>query len=294
MKKFCLKHTALFCVLIMIIAAFSNLITGFIQNTHATNLTNYYLIEAVCKYAFAVIPLLFMIKFGYIKSSNSKNMLKGFVVGTFVIIFCIPNIAVFALVDSSHFFVNWGVVFSIVFACLAIGLLEETAMRGVVLPLLCEKWKNEQHTYWIASIVSSLLFACAHLNWSLRYLISNGNLPLEQLLGNLYQVLYTFCFGIFAAGLVLYSRSIWPIVFWHGVCDVSAFISDGIISRSAILFFYQGVTITLQTVLDAYGIPLREEFIEGIINALLLAVGALLIRKAEKIYKNALEVSNAK
>ena len=294
MKEFCIKHTAIFCVVIMIIAALSNLITGFMQNIYATDFTNYYLIEAVCKYVFAIIPLSCMVKFGYIKKSEPKHILKGFVIGAFVIFFCIPNIAVFLLIEPSHFFVNWGVVFSIVLACMAIGLLEETAMRGVVLPLLCEKWQNKKHTYWIAASVSSLLFACAHLNWSLRYFVSNGNLPLEQLSGNLYQVLYTFCFGIFAAGLVLYSESIWPIVFWHGVCDVSAFISDGIISKSAILFFYQGVTISLQNVLDTYGIPLGEKFVEGIINALLLAMGALLIRKAEKSYKNALEVLNDK
>ena len=282
MKNFCMKHTVIFCVIIMIIAALSNLITGFMQNTYATNLTSYYLIEAVCKYAFAIIPLICIVKFGYIKKCNTKHMLTGFCIGTFLIIFCVPNLALFTLVDPSHFSVNWGVVFCITLASLAIGLMEESAMRGVVLPLLCEKWQNKKHTYRIAAIVSSLLFASAHLNWSLRYFIANGNLPLEELLGNLYQVLYTFCFGFFAAGLTMYSQSIWPIVFWHGVCDLSVFIPDGIVSRIAMAFFYQRDTISFQKVLDNYGIPLGEVAVQGIINVLLLTVGFLLIRKVER------------
>jgi len=282
MKKFCIKHTVIFCVAIMIIAVLSNLFTGFMQNTYATNLTSYYLIEAVAKYAFAVIPLLCMIKFGYIKKCNMKRMLTGFGIGAFLIVFCAPNLALFTLVVPSHFSVNWGVVFCIVLASFAIGLMEEAAMRGVVLPLLCEKWQNKKHTYWMAAIVSSLLFASAHLNWSLRYFITNRKLPLEELMGNLYQVLYTFCFGFFAAGLVMYGQSIWPIVFWHGVCDLSVFIPDGIVSRIAMVFFYQRDTISFQKVLDNYGIPLGEVAVQGIINVLLLTVGFLLIRKVER------------
>ena len=160
--------------------------------------------------------------------------------------------------------------------------MEEAGIRGVFLPLLCERWSGKKYAYTKAAIVSSFAFGCIHLNWSVRYLLTNGNLPLDQLLGNLYQVYYTFCFGIFATGVTIYTRSIIPMVFWHGICDLVAFLPNGLYPQRTLEYFIQKNWGTLQYVLDRCGIAMPEEVIHGLINLVLLLVGFLLIRKAER------------
>ena len=226
-----------------------------------------------------------MIKWGYTKKSNPKRMLKGFVLGATVLLFCIPNVALFVLIEPVYYFVQWKILLAIALSCFAIGLMEEAAIRGVVFPLLCEKWKDQKHVYWKAAVTSSVLFACLHLNWSVRYFISNGNLPLEYLLGNLYQVFYTFCFGMLAVGVTVYTRSILPMVFWHGICDFSARVMDGVLPQWALQHFSREEILSFQNVLNKYGILQGGSFggkiVEVCICLLLVVIGACLIRKAQ-------------
>ena len=282
MKKICREYIGIFIIGLFIFALSSNLITGFLQNMLARDIVQNYWIEAICKYVIALLPLFLMIKWGYVGKSNIKKIGIGFLIGAVLILFCIPNIVPFMFLDSVYMLVNWKAVFAIIAASFAIGLMEEAGIRGVFLPLLYEKWSEKKHAYTKAAIITSLVFACIHLNWSVRYLVVNGTLLLEQLLGNLYQVYYTFCFGIFAAGVTIYTRSILPMVFWHGICDLTAFLPNGLYPQSILNYFRQKNWGTLQAVFDKYGIAMLEEVIHGLINLILLLVGFLLIQKAEK------------
>ena len=281
MKQFFKKHTLIFLLFVITYALSTSLLTTFLQNTFATNLSTYYLIEAVAKYIIAILPVTFMIKWGYTKKSNWKRIAMGFGIGTLALIFCLPNLSLFTLIDRSYYIVKLSIVIPIILACFAIGLLEESAIRGVVLPYFCEKWKTKKHSYLKASLVSSLLFAVLHLSWSIRYFLANGNLTLDFFLENMYQVYYTFCFGMFAAGLTLVTRSILPIVFWHGICDMSAFIIEGLVPQATLNYFTKYDIVSFQNVLDNLGIPLNEYLANGIINLILFLIGLGLIKKAD-------------
>ena len=282
MKTFCKKHTWIFVIGIMIFGLCSNLVTGLLQSMFARELTQYYWIMVGCKCAFAILPVILMVKWGYIRKSNGAKIGKGFLVGAVSILFCLPNVLPYLFIDKSYMAVKMSIVIAIAFAALSIGLIEEAGVRGVLLPLFYEKWSGKKHAYYKAAIISSLIFGCIHLNWSIRYLLEYGNLSMEYLLGNLYQVYYTFCFGIFAAGVTIYTRSILPMVFWHGVCDFSAFIPDGLYPTVNLNYFLKENWLSIQHVLDTYGIPVAEEFIEVLINLIFVVVGFILIRKAEK------------
>lgn len=282
MKKFCKQHIGIFVIGLLIFALSSNLITGFCQSMFAKDIAQYYWIEAVCKCVISILPLALMVKWGYVGKSNAKKIGIGFLIGAVLILFCLPNIVPFMFIDSAYMIADWSAVLAISMAALAIGLMEEAGIRGVFLPLLYEKWNGKKHAYTKAAVVTSLVFGCIHLNWSVRYLLANGNLPLGELLGNLYQVYYAICFGIFAAGVTIYTRSILPMVFWHGVCDFVAFLPNGLYPQRTLEYFIQKNWGTLQSVLDEYGIAMPEEVIHGLINLVLLLVGILLIRKTEK------------
>lgn len=282
MKIFLKKHTWILVIGIMIFGLCSNLATGIMQSIFAKDLVQYYWIMTGCKCAFAILPVILMVKWGYIRKSSGTKIGKGFLIGAISILFCLPNVLPYLLIDKSYMAVKMSIVIAIAFATLSIGLIEEAGIRGVLLPLVYEKWNGRKHAYFKAAIISSLIFGCMHLNWSVRYLLEYSNLPMEYLLGNLYQVCYTFCFGIFASGVTIYTRSIVPMVFWHGVVDFSAFIPDGLYPTVNINYFSKENMLSMQHVLDTYGIPVAEEFVEVLIHLIFVAVGFILIRKAEK------------
>lgn len=282
MKTFCKKHIEIFVIGLFIFALGSNLITGFLQTMFARNIVQYYWIEAVCKYMIASLPLILMARWSYIGKSNIKKMGLGFLIGSILILFCLPNIVPFMFIDSMYMIVNRKAVFAIIMACFAIGLMEEAGIRGVFLPLLYEKWSGKKHAYTKVAIVTSLVFGCIHLNHSVRYLLMNGSLSLDQLSDNLYQVFYAFCFGVFTAGVTIYTRSILPMIFWHGICDLAAYFPNGLYPQSTLEYFMEKNWGTLQFVLDKYGIIIPEYVFCVAIDFILLIVGLLLIQKASK------------
>lgn len=285
MKEFMKKHTLLFVVLVAVFALCTNLITGFVQSFFSNNLTMSYLAEAVCKYGISFVPLCMMVKWGYTKKSNKKKIAVGFAIGALLILFGVPNVLPLVLVNPILFKMQWGLLLAITLAMFSVGLLEESAIRGVVLPLLCEKWQDKKKVYWKAAVVSSLLFACIHLNWSVRYFLTYGTLTWEYFSGNLYQVYYTFCFGMLAAGVTIYAKSILPMVFWHGMCDLSAAIVYAILPLNTVENYNNSSILTLQNVFNTYGIftgcKFGAEIVLGIIDLLFIVIGVVLIKKAE-------------
>lgn len=254
MKQFFKQHTWLFALLVVMIALASNLLTGLMQNFFTEHGIGYYLAETGCKYGISIIPICMMVKWGYTGKSNCKKILMGLLMGALSILFCVPNILPLILINPILFKAQWLVLTALILAMFSIGLLEECAVRGVVLPLLCEKWREKKNPYLRAAIASSLIFACIHLNWSVRYFLTHQTLSLDYLSGNLYQVYYTFCFGILP-------------------------------TKTIENYNTQG-TLSIQNVFDTYdlfgGCDFAEEIVCGIINLLFVVIGLILIKKVEK------------
>lgn len=293
MKEFFKKHAILFMLLVAAIALFSNLMRGVLENVFGTSLMMSYVIDAVCGYIISILPLVLMVKWGYIKKSNKPRILLGFLMGTPYILFGIWNLLPLVLVNRILFQVQWGMMIIIVIDMFSIGLMEESIMRGVVLPLLCEKWQDRKHPYLKAAFVSSLLFGCVHLNWSVRYFLAYGTLSAEYLASNLYQVYYAFCVGMLAAGVTLYARSIVPMIIWHAFCDFTATIGAALLPSNTYENYCNNGLLSPQKVFDTYGIlggfKYGDVLVFGMINLLLLCVGVVLIRKVERdIYRKVL------
>ncbi len=284
MKEFCKKHTLIFFICIMGFALSVNLLTGFVQSFFTNYGVGYYLSEAVCKYSVSAVALCIMVKWGYTKRSNAKNIVKGFMLGMLFILFLAPNVVSLVLINPILFQLQWTRLVALLLAMFSIGLMEEAAIRGVVFPLLCEKWKEKKHPYVKAAFVSSMLFACIHLSWSVREFLTYGRVSWDFLSDNLYQVYFTFCFGILAAGICVYCRSIVPLVFWHGLCDVAGYLVYGILPLNTVENYT--AELSLQNVFDKYGIlegcSFGAEIVHTFINVLFVVVGVLFICRAEK------------
>lgn len=97
------------------------------------------------------------------------------------------------------------------------GLLEET-MRYVIVIILLEWLAQKQHKVSWTIIISSLLFALAHMSNAL-----SG----QNLVSTFVQVGLAFSSGVFYCVLFLYSGKLWLVILLHGVYDYLVFIQPG-------------------------------------------------------------------
>ncbi|MDE6397835.1 MAG: CPBP family intramembrane metalloprotease, partial [Clostridiales bacterium] len=102
--------------------------------------------------------------------------------------------------------------------CAAVGLAEESAFRGIVLPLLLGAFpKTRKHTLW-AVLLSSAIFGAAHLI----------NLLSSPPLAVLAQVGYSFLIGCMCAVTLLLTRSIWACALLHALYDFCGLLADAL------------------------------------------------------------------
>lgn len=285
-KEFFKKYTILLVLLIVAIGLSSSIFTGIMQERYREPIENYYGVEAICKVAISAIPLLLMFKWGYLKKVKVRKVLLGFVLGAITFLFFMPNLLILTMVNETFYSVNTNGVIAAVLASLSIGLIEESAIRGVLLPFLCEKWGKKRHGYLKATAASSFVFAILHLSRSVGYFVKNNTLPMKYFLDNMYQVYYTFCFGILMAAIVIKTKNIWGVVFWHGVCDFAAFLKSVVIDPIFLYYIYDYNNLTFARFLQKHeimaGFEYADKVIEGGINLTLVVVGVAIILREEK------------
>ena len=285
-KEYFKKNTVIFLVLIVVYALGNSMISSYLQVQFEENIANSYGAMAICKYVMAALPVLLMFKWGYVKKVKISQVLLGFALGALTFLFFMPNLLVLTLVNDSFFNVNVKGVIAVVVAAMGIGLIEETAIRGVLLPFLCEKWKDKKHPYVKAAIASSVVFGCLHLSWSVKYLITYKTLPMEYFMNNMYQVCYTFCFGIFMSAIVIKTKNLWGVIFWHGICDAAAFLKNVVVDPIVYRYIMTFEWLTFSNYLEVNGIlegvEHADQLIEAVIDIVLMVVGFVIIVKEEK------------
>ena len=94
--------------------------------------------------------------------------------------------------------------------CLAIGLFEELAFRGVILPMLAEKRHTTRKGLFWSLILTSAVFGAVHL----------ANVLLGAGLGGvILQIGYSFLIGAMCSVVLLKTRNIWLCVILHALYD---------------------------------------------------------------------------
>lgn len=280
------KHIILFIIFMICCILLNNLVTSAVTAPYENDTTVYYLLVALCKYITALLPLILMARWKLMPKAKMRNLLPGLLFGAPCIILIAENLLPLTLADLMLFQVQWLPTAAIILAYFGVGLMEEAGCRGVLLPLLCRKWSGPHNGYMKAALFSSGLFACTHIIWIVNALIFQGSVSLAECVGRLYQVYYAFCFGMLAAGVTLYAKSIIPMVIWHSLIDVSAFIDRGLMPRVTYQNYYDTAAIGLDKALIQMGI-LKTTGIAywGLVaglDAIPLAAGIFLIKKSQK------------
>jgi membrane protease YdiL (CAAX protease family) len=98
---------------------------------------------------------------------------------------------------------------------MSVGLVEETAYRGLVLHAFVRRWGGSRRGILASALLSSLIFGASHMIWAAM----GKDVSLAAL-----QSLGAFLSGIVYAALVLYGESIWPAVVFHGLANAVAWV----------------------------------------------------------------------
>ena len=134
----------------------------------------------------------------------------AFAIPPFLVV--VNNAPFLSMARGDAYLVHAAPVYIVWFAleCLAIGLFEELAFRGVIFLMLAEKrHKTRKGLFW-SLILTSAVFGAVHL---LNVLMGAG------LGGVILQIGYSFLIGAMCAVVLLKTQNIWLCVFLHAVYD---------------------------------------------------------------------------
>ena len=124
----------------------------------------------------------------------------------------VNNLPILSLLSGDAYVIHSAPVYWIWFAleCLAIGLFEELAFRGVIFLLFAEKRRTTRKGLFWSLILTSAVFGAVHL---LNVLMGAG------IGGVILQIGYSFLIGAMCSVVLLKTRNIWLCVLLHAVYD---------------------------------------------------------------------------
>jgi len=299
LKEFALKHTFAFGLMVLLLMILLLVIRNSIEKAMGIEPSYGEYQEEITRFSTVIrewIPGLFLLwlmrKWEFFQKTNVKYLFCGMLLGIPVILDIMLNLLPLCLIPSSLFRVQWITAGTVFLACIGIGLYEEVLFRGILMQLLWEKWSGKKYCAIKSAVVNSLLFAVMHLLWLISFYIYYGTIPAAEILRRCHQVYYTFCFGMLASAVTMYSKSILPMVIWHGCNDLSAFISVGILPIESFQHYFVNRGISWTTFFIKMGIlrkPWQQWSFSIIVNMISLIVGILIILRVQKANHKALD-----
>lgn len=283
-KGFMKRHIVILVFLMLLCILLNNLITRAVTAPFEGNVAVSHFAEALCKYVTALLPLFLMFKWDLVQKSSARKILAGLLLGAPCVVIIAEYLLPFTQINPASYKVQWLAVLAIVAAYFGVGLMEEAGCRGVLLPLLCEKWSGRKNGRMKAALFSSALFGGAHLMWIINALVFDGTVSMAECVGRLYQMYFAFCFGMLCAGVTLCAESIIPAVIWHSLLDISLSIGEGILFPTTYQYFFEQNPVGFATLLVQNGIVQDAGLVSWAlpvgIDAVMLAAGIIMVHRS--------------
>ena len=112
------------------------------------------------------------------------------------------------LTGKAHVTAGWPVILLFAVECAVVGVFEELAFRGFLLPYCLEKTKGKTRPVFRAALISSAVFGAVHL-----VNLFSGASPGEVLM----QIGYSFLIGGLCAAVLVACGSVWVCAAVHAV-----------------------------------------------------------------------------
>jgi membrane protease YdiL (CAAX protease family) len=194
---------------------------GVLYSSLLLNLENEFykdLISSSIKNLITIALLCLIIKFNWLKGSLLTTHYKDWhsnwwLASLPMLIIAMLNVVSLnwtSLEFNSVKFVGW------IYTNVSTGLFEEVLLRGICFYVLYSAWKHKEKGLMHAAICQAVIFGLAHY----------VNLTKAPFLEVSVQVAYATLIGIGFAGLVSYSRSLWPAIALHSVINACGSISN--------------------------------------------------------------------
>jgi len=232
---------------------------GALYSSQLLNIENIFyqdIVSSLIKNVITFGLLIMIIKFNWLNRSLLMTPIKNWhskwwLASLPILIVALLNIASIDFTLLSFDFVKatgW------LYTNLSTGLFEEIMLRGICFAVLYAAWKERKNGLMLAAICQALIFGLAHY----------VNLTKTPFLEVSVQVTYATFIGIGFAGLVAYSRSLWPAIILHTIINACGSVS---------LYFLPGYVATEPSI-ETYAVIL-------VVIALTCALpGYLLLKKA--------------
>jgi membrane protease YdiL (CAAX protease family) len=167
---------------------------------------------ALSKLVMTVCFLFLLWRFGWIKIAGFASLGRK-QVWLLAIVMMIYN-AVFAAYTFTGSFKfslpSFDLALAVIFFTFSTSLLEETMYRGLVLTALVKAWGDTRKGLFGAAIVSGLFWATTHF---VNLIVNPSPVVALQVLGMVIP-------GFVYAAIVLYGRSIWPVIVFHWIVNM--------------------------------------------------------------------------
>jgi len=211
-QNFATRHPIVFgFVVIVLFALLSTLVWPVTQiSPHPEG---YEIGTALSKLVITACFMFLLWRFGWIKIAGYASLGRK-QVWLLAIVMMIYN-AVFAAYAFTGSFIfslpSLNLTLAVIFFTFTTSLLEETMYRGLVLTALVKAWGSTRKGLFVVAIVSGLFWASLHL---FNLVVSPFPIVALQVLGMVIP-------GFVYAALVLYGRSIWPVVTFHWMVNLA-------------------------------------------------------------------------
>lgn len=172
---------------------------------------------------------------------------NGLLVGMYPVALLAYNLysqLMFGLPENGTLLPLWRIL-SFVANMLLVGVAEELLFRGVIGETLLEHFGTSRSGVWKASLLSGLLFGCAHLT----------NLLSSAPLGVLMQCIFAASLGVLYAAIYFRTGNIWVTVFLHGGMDVLSMLVGGLYGTESVAESVSSYDLTMLTSVLVYLIP---------------------------------------
>ena len=215
MKKFqsiAAHHPIVFGFIVIVLFALLSTLVWPIQQIYPFP-EGYEIGTALSKLVITACFMFLLWRFGWIKTSGFTS-LGSKQVWSFAIVMMIYNaiFAVYAFTGSFKFGLpGMDLTLAVIFYTITTSLLEETMYRGLVLTALVKAWGSTRKGLFAVAIVSGLFWASLHL----------FNLVVRPFPIVAMQVVGMVIPGFVYAALVLYGRSIWPVITFHWMVNLA-------------------------------------------------------------------------
>lgn len=225
MKKKIINHVFAFTIIVLLTTFFIVLVRNsianifakdIIQNSFLKGIINLVVIVAIC------IPLILKLD---LKESIGFNTYKSFYTGfkmlgilIFVGLFY-SGIIYISYKDTLVTFQGMGMLISLFFLMLTVGIMEEFGGRGILLQVYIQKWGKSKKSVVRAAFLSSFIFGLQHVFSTVIQFLYTSEISLEIICQTIFHIIITTTIGFLFAIVLTYKKNIWIIAIVHGVYD---------------------------------------------------------------------------